>query len=215
MKTTKIVALLLLIAVALVWIERSWHSQPLKDEVMPPYGVGVVLAQEAAETMQNTGRVAIICLPVSSAPSKAQMEGLQRTLARHKNIKVVVTNYFNFSETALGRLSFRQLAAVINQDSNVDVIVSFLGVTSFTSAQIATLPTPSPKLVVMDWNPQAVQQGMQAGLVKAAVMARRLTAVPTDHPKTPHQWFDRYYNLVTPESGRVKAQPRRENIVQK
>jgi hypothetical protein len=139
-------------------------------------------------------------MPMSSVRGKAELEGFQQTLGQHKNITLVATTTFNPSETAFGSLSFQQLATVVNEATNVDVIVSFLGVTSFTDAQMATLPNPSPKLVVMDWNPRDVQRGMKAGFVKAAVMSRRLTGMPSDHPKTPHQWFDRYYDLVTPES---------------
>lgn len=200
MKTLKIIGALILIVLALAWLQRSIHPKPLDDEAMPPYGVGQVLAEEAAKTINDKGRLAIVCMPISSERGMAEMEGFQRTLGQHKNIKLVATSTFKPSETAFGSLSFRQLATVINKDTNVGVIVSFLGVTSFTDAQMATLPNPSPKLVVMDWNPVDVQRGMEAGFVKAAVMSRRLTAIPSDHPKTPHQWFDRYYDLITPES---------------
>ena len=200
MKTLKTIGAVFLILIALAWLQRSLHPKPLDDEAMPPYGVGQVLAEAAAKAVHEKGRVVIICMPMTSVRGLAQMHGFQETLALHKNIKTVATNNFNPSETAIGCLSFEQFAAVVNKDSNADVIVSFLGVTSFSEAQIATLPKPSPKLVVMDWNPRDVQRGMKAGLVEAAVMSRRLTGIPSDHPKTPHQWFDRYYDLVTPES---------------
>ena len=191
---------MLLIVLAMAWLQRSIRPKPLDDEAMPPYGVGQVLGEEAAKTINDKGRVAIVCIPMISARGMAEMDGFQRFLSQHKNIKLVTTNVFKPSETAFGSLSFQQLATVVNEDTNVDVIVSFLGVTSFTVAQMATLPNPSPKLVVMDWNQGDVLRGMKAGFVKAAVMPRRLTGIPSDHPKTPHQWFDRYYDLVTPES---------------
>jgi len=196
----KTIGAVLFIVIALAWLQRSLHPKPLDDEAMPPFGVGQVLAEEAAKAMHDKGRVVIVCMPMTSVRGLAEIDGFQRTLGQHKNIKVTATNTFKPSETAIGQLSFQQFAAVVNTNSNADVIVSFLGVTSFTDAQIATLPNPPPKLVVMDWNPNDVQRGMKAGLVKAAVMSRRLTGMPSDHPKTPHQWFDRYYDLVTPES---------------
>ena len=189
-----------MIVLALAWLQRSTNPEPLDDEAMPPYGVGQVLAEQATKALGDKGRVALVCMPMISVGGRAELAGFLETLARHKHVSLVATNLFKPSETAIGHLSFQQFTAVVNEDSNADMIVSFLGVTSFTDAQIATLPSPAPKLVVMDWSPGDVQRGMKAGLVKAAVMSRRLTAVPSDHPKTPLQWFDRYFDLVTPES---------------
>ncbi len=200
MKSLKIIGAVLVIVLALACLQRSTSPKPLDDEAMPPYGIGQVLAEQAAKAIGDKGRVALVCMSMNSVGGRAELAGFQETLARHKRITLAVTNLFRSSETAIGHLSFQQFAAVVNEDSNADVIVSFLGVTSFTDAQMATLPNPAPKLVVMGWNPGDVQRGMKAGLVKGAVAIRRLTAMPSDHPKTPLQWFDRYYDLVTPES---------------
>jgi hypothetical protein len=200
MKTLKIIGAVLIVVLALAWLQRSMNPKPIEDEAMPPYAVGQVLAEQAAKATGDKGRLAMVWMPINSVRGQAELAGFQETIALHKHITLTATNLFKPSETAFGSMSFQQLAAVVNEDTNVDVIVSFLGVTSFTDAQMATLPNPSPKLVVMDWNPGDVQRGMKAGLVKAAVMSRRLTGIPSDHPKTPHQWFDRYYDLVTPES---------------
>lgn len=200
MNVLKILGSLVLILIAVVWLRQSTHPKPLDDEAMPPYGVGSVLAEEAAKAVHDKGQVVLVCMPMGSVRGLAEMEGFQKTIAQHKNVHLVATNSFSPSETAIGCLTFQQFAAVVNSNSNADAIVSFLGVTSFTDTQISTLPKSCPKLVVMDWNPGDVERGMKAGLVKAAVMSRRLTGIPSDHPKTPHQWFDRYYDLITPES---------------
>lgn len=168
---------------------------------MPPYGVGQVLGEEAVKAMHDHGRVVLVYMAVNSVQSRAVLDGFRQTIAQHKNISLADIKNFKPSETIIGTLAFSQLAEVVNEYSNVDVIVSLLGVKSFTEANMAALPKPCPKLVVMDWNPEDVQRGMNAGLIKAAVMTRRLTAMPSDHPKTAHEWFDRYYDLVTPESG--------------
>jgi hypothetical protein len=200
MKALKLFGSLLFIVLALAWLHRSMSSAPLDDETMPPYGIGQVLAEQAAKAMGDKGRVALVCMSMNSIGGRAELAGFQETLARHNHIKLAITNLFKSSETAIGQLSFKQFSAVVNDDADVDVIVFLLGVGSFTDAEIATLPPKCPAFVVMDWNPVFVQRGMKAGIVKAAVMSRRLTALPSDHPNTPHQWFDRYYDLVTPDS---------------
>ena len=198
MKKLKIIGSVLLIAVALAWLQRSLHPQPPAEQFMPAKGLGQVLAEQAAIAANDQGRAVFVYMPSGEIEGPAQLEGFQNALGQHKHITLTATKTINPMETASGKLTFNQYAAIINEYSNASVIVFAVGVTSFTGAQMATLPQPSPKLVVMDWKPGDADRGMEAGLVKAVVSTRRLTSVPTDHPKTSGQWFDRYYDLMTP-----------------
>ena len=166
---------------------------------MPAYGLGQVLAEQAAIAMNGKGQAVFVFMSGGEIEGKATLEGFQRSLGEHKQITLVATKIINPVETAMGKLTFDKFAAILNEYPKVDVIVFNLGVTSITDAQMAALPQPSPKLVVMDWKPGDAERGMKAGLVKAVVTTRRLTSLPMDHPKTPGQWFDRYYDLITPQ----------------
>ena len=196
MKTLKIIGAILTLVIALAWINRTLHPKPLDEQALPSFGVGQVLAEEAARALKDNGRVVLVNMPLGSVECKSQLEGFQKTLRRHAHVSLIGTRNFDVAETPAGRISFPQMAAVMKDYPNADVIVSFLPVTSITDAQLATLPKPAPKLIVKDWNRDDINRGMNAGLVVAAVSTRRLTSLPSDHPKTPRQWFDRYYDLV-------------------
>ena len=204
MKTFKIIASVLVIIVALAWLQRAIRSKPLDAEALPPTGMGQVLAEEAAKALPKGGQVVLVSMSGGTAEDQAKLEGFNRTLGKQGKIKVIATKEFKLNEVGMGdgRIKFEQFAAVVNEHSNADVIVSFLGVNSFTEAQMASLPKPCPQFVVANWKPEDVRRGMNAGLVKAAVMNRVLRSLPTDDPKTPIQWFDRYYDLVTPDLNR-------------
>ena len=201
MNTGKIIGSILLIVVAVLFIQRSQHPQPPDEQYMPGYGMGQVLAEAAAKITHDQGRVVLACQPSNLASSEAEMEGFQQSLAKHSQLKLTATRTFKPDETAMGKLPFAKFSALINENPSAEVIVCMLGILSFTDAQIASLPQPCPKLVVVDWNPADVQRGLNAGLIKAAVMSRQLTAMPTDDPKTPREWFDRYYTVMSAESG--------------
>jgi len=196
MKTLKIIAATLTVAGALFWLNHSLHPQPIDRQALPFFGVGEVLANETVRVAHDKGRVVLVNLPMDSVNSTSQLQGFQETLAGHHQITLVATKNIALRETDFGKISFPQLAAIINDYSNADVIVIFPALTSLSDAQLQTLPKPSPKLVVMDWSMGDLSRAANAGLVAAAVSTRRLTALPSDHPRTPRQWFDRYYNLV-------------------
>jgi hypothetical protein len=200
MKAVKIVGAAFLILVGVALFLRAIHPKPADEIALPPSGLGQVLAEEAAKALNDKGTVVLAWMPTGAVESQAKFDGFQRAIARHKGIAISAIKEFKREEVSFGRISFEQFAGVVREHAKAGVIVSFLGVNSFTEAQIATLPQPSPKLVVVGWNPQDVQRGIKAGIVTAAVMARQLQGLPTDDPKSPIQWFDRYYNLVTPET---------------
>ncbi len=201
MKPIQITAAILVIVVALVCGWRAMHTQPPNDVTMPYIGLGQVLAEQAAEVLLGKeGRVVVVCMPTATAGSQAQLEGLRRALGQQRNMKITMDAFKAGDVGPMDTISFQQFATVVSANANADVIISFLRVAPFTDAQIAQLPHPAPKLIVVRWEPAAVQRGMSAGLVAAAVMARRWNE-SSAQPKDPRQWFDGRYQLVTPGSG--------------
>ena len=196
MKTLKIIAATLIVAGALFWLNHSLHPQPLDRQSLPFFGVGEVLANEAARVAHDKGRVVLVNLPMDSVNSQSQLQGFQETLAGHHHLTLVATKNIDLHDTTMGKINVAQLTAIINDYSNADVIVIFPPLTSLSDAQLQTLPKPAPKLIVMDWSMGDLNLAANAGLVAAAVSTRQLTSLPSDHPRTPRQWFDRYYDLV-------------------
>lgn len=200
MKIAKIIGAVLVIVLAMTWIQKTLNPKPADEVVMPPAGVGQVLAEQAARAVNDKGRVGLVYMESSSVESQAQMDTFQRTLATHKHIKLVATKTFKPMETQMGKITFQQFAEIVSEYSNANAIMCCVGVGALTDAQLEVLRKSSPKLVVMNWNRGAVERGMRAGVVQAAVESRMLTSLPTDHTKTALQWFDRYYNLITPQA---------------
>jgi hypothetical protein len=200
MRPIKIIVAVLLLLGALVWVWRGLHPPPPNDVTMPYIGLGQVLAKEAANQLHGKeGRVVVVCMPTASVGSQAQLGGLQRALGQYRNITVTMDAFKTDQVGAMDTISFQQFEELVSENANADVIISFLKVAPFSDAQITQLPHPCPKLIVVRWGHEAVQRGMSASLVVAAVMERRWNSSPSQ-PKTPRQWFDGRYQLITPQS---------------
>ncbi|MEI6075259.1 MAG: hypothetical protein WCS94_06780 [Verrucomicrobiota bacterium] len=195
----KVIGAIAAIILALAWIQRSMHPGPPAEQTMPAQGIGQVLAEQVALAADDQGPVAFAFTSAGPIEEQAELEAFKKTLAQHKNITLMDCKVIKLSETSVGSLPFDQFATFIKEHSKAKAIVFALGITSFTEDQIATLPKPTPKLIVVDWNPQYLDRAIKLGLVKAAIRSRHLTALPETTPKTPRQWFDYYCEVVTPQ----------------
>ncbi len=202
MKNLKVVVVSLVIVIAGFFIWRSLHRSALPEVAMPASGLGLVLAEQTAKALPDGGKVVIISCPMPTDEHRATMDGLKQELVKHKNISIATSKEIPQQDLwrTMGRLTFDQFAAALRESATADAVVSLIGVTSFTDAQIQQLPKPMPKLIVADWSQPDVQRGLNAGVVVAGISLRQLGALPTDNPKTPREWFDRYYTLTTTDT---------------
>lgn len=96
-------------------------------------------------------------------------------------------------------LSAEKFAELLQKYSGADCLVSFVGVPVLTPGQIAQLPSPRPRVVVV------VTHGLpsKAMFASKVVCLAALPKPPSDQPVTsgtPQQLFDSQYQLVTPET---------------
>ena len=130
MKIIKIIGSVLVIVLALVWIQKTLNPKPADEVAMPHAGVGQVLAEQAAKAVNDKGLVALVYMESASVESQAQMDSFQRTLGKHKDIKIVATKTFKPTETQMGNITFQKFTDLVSEYSNANVLVCCVGVTS-------------------------------------------------------------------------------------
>ena len=196
MKLNQLIGALILLVFSLWLLNWVLHPKPLDSVALPPYGLGQAFAEATAKAANDQGQVVLICLPTDSVQFRAQLEGFQKTLSRHKGIKLASIKNLGPKEVGTGSIPFKRFAELVQEQTQADVIVSFEPASSFSDELIKQLPQPCPKLVVMGLNAQQVRLGMNSGVVKAAIIPRQNSSLPSDDIKTARQWFDYYYELV-------------------
>ena len=203
-KPFKLIIAVVLLCVAGFLLQRFFNPQPIAEQAGPPAGLGQVVAEQAAKAISEQGEVLVLDWPGDSVDSQSQRAAFKRQMETYKNIKVSYRDFEKREVSMTGAISFDQFAAEISKHPNAAAVISFLGINSFSDAQIASLPKPCPKLVVSGWHERTVRNGLNKGVIAVAVMCRELTELPTNTPKTPRQWFDRYNYLLTPQ-GKVDS----------
>jgi hypothetical protein len=198
MNKVKIAVSIVLIVISGVLIVRWLNPAPLDARSLPSSGLGQVVAEETIRVLAGKGEVVVVYLPVESVESRAKIKGFTRTIEASDGVRVSSTEILKPEDVqSMGRLTFEHFLRIVRNHSDADAIVMFRGVTPFHAGKVKKLADPLPKLIVAGWNPRHIHAGFDAGVIHAGISAREFRTLPTDDPKTPLEWFDRYYEVST------------------
>jgi len=95
-------------------------------------------------------------------------------------------------------LTEAQYLELLAKHPNVDAMVSFVGPPVFPNRDYRAMPATRPKFVSLSGYAPNLRDQLELGVVNVAVVPRfePPQAQPTE-PKTPREWFDRYYTVAT------------------
>jgi len=189
-----------------LWIYFTQFAQPAFN-VPLHQRVGEVLAQETARLIHTQGQVVVVTMDASKEPElKAQMQIFEKTLKKLGPISIkelpVETDDKPHYRTGAG-LSSRRFLRILKKSATADAIVSFIGAPRMTEEELAQVDK-APKFVAECRSPDRIKRLFDKKLLQVAVVNRFEYPAPVKHnPKTPKQWFEKYYQVVTAENASI------------
>ncbi len=88
--------------------------------------------------------------------------------------------------------------SVLGQYPQVAALVSFIGAPQLSAQDARGLPSARPKLFVVRFaNAETAQPLLEQGVLDGAVLPS-VKPPSSDAPKTPQEWYDKYYSFITP-----------------
>ena len=199
-----LVGSLLVIAVSAVWI--CYYEFGSSDVNVPlQRTVGQVLAEETARVTGQPAKIVVVTVNTPNAPElKVQLDAFQKDLKRLGNItiadKVVLDPGDNPKYRAGAGLSAKHLLKIIRKHAGADAIVSFVGTPQLSDQDLAQLHA-MPKLVADTHSPEKLVNLLDKKILVSAVVPR--FEFPAPGPRKPHtarEWFDRDFQVITPDS---------------
>jgi len=166
--------------------------------------VGEVLAQETARLIHTQGQVVVVTIDASKEPElKAQLQVFERTLKKLGPIGIkelpVDTDDKPHYRTGAG-LSSRRFLRIVKKSGGADAIVSFIGAPRMSEEDLAQVDK-APKFIAECRSPDKIRRLFDKNVLQVAVINRFEYPAPIKHnPKTPQQWFEKYYQIVTAEN---------------
>jgi len=167
--------------------------------------VGLALADETIRVVGHHGNIVIVTMETRNAPElKLQMSAFEKDLQAIGGIvtkdKVVLDPGENPKYRPGSGLSAKRFLKICRKHPGTDAIVSFVGVPELSEQDLAQLKG-SPKLIAETHSPEKLVNLLDKKILVSAIVPRFEFPAPGPRkPETSRQWFDHYFQVLTPES---------------
>jgi hypothetical protein len=179
-------------------------------DVKPYQALGAVAAEETAKLLGGKGSVVIMAADLGEYKNLAPMldakiNSFRKTLKRAGGVTLIAIERVRIHPPSLGRVGEfmlpDQLTRVIEKHPRVDAIVSLVGLSPLTDQETRMLKQNATKLVVASGYDGTYKQLLQTRVLQLAIIPRSENPPETAaKPRTTRDWFDRDYEIVTPNT---------------
>ncbi len=199
---------LLAITVSGIWVYYREFRAP-QHNVALHRRVGEIMAEQAAKALGSKGKLVLLTIPTGNEPElRTQLEWFRRHLKTlgDFDIKEHEFDIKDQPKYGLGNgLSGRRYLRMVKNNPNATGIVSFIGAPKLSEEDCAELKK-GPKFIAESRSPDNLPKLFEKGLIQAAVVSRFSFPAPGPlQPKTPQEWFDKRYQIVSADM--VKSIP--------
>ncbi len=180
---------------------RRYHTPPYNVELHQH--IGRLIAEQTAKVVGPKGRVVFITIPTGSEPELAtQLDAFKQTLKKlgSYDLKEQELDTKDQPKYGLGNgLSGRRFVRTANKNEKADAIVSFVGAPDITEQELTELKK-SPRFLAEARSPDHLPKLFEKKLLQVAIVSRFSFPAPGPiAPKTTQEWFDKRYQIITPE----------------
>jgi hypothetical protein len=206
--TLLIIGSLLAIAASAAWIYYQRVRAP-KHNIALHQRVGEVMAEETAKLLGHSGRLLVITLPAGAEPElQTQLNAFRGTLKKSGDfhIKEHELDIKDQPKYGVGTgLSGRRFVRIVKNHPDIDVLVSFVGAPKLSDDEIADLKKPL-KFIAESRSTEHLPKLFEKQLIQVAIVSRFIFPAPGPlKPKTPQEWFDKRYQIVS--AAALKSMP--------
>lgn len=172
--------------------------------------VGEVMAEETSRIVGPSGRIVVVTVDNRAAPElKIQLDAFEKHLKSLGMLsikdKLVLDPGDNPKFRPGAGLSAKRFLKIVRKNTDAAGIVSFVGAPQMTDEELAQMKT-TPKLVAETHSPEKLVNLLQKKVLLSAIVPRYEFPAPGPRkPKTNRQWFDRYFQILSPETALVKG----------
>jgi len=193
---------LVAIAASVAFLVSRWLAPPL--DVKPNQAIGEVLAEETVRVLSGQGQVVLVTLdPSLSKAVKIQTDSFVRSLKKKRSVTIAATEYLQRADTVQGdtqkEMPSERFLSLVQTYPDAG-IVSLVGPPRLTDAEVAKLPQPPPKVLIVVRTYKELQRLFENGLLQVAIVPRVNFPAPVEKPRRLREWFDKYYQALTSAS---------------
>jgi hypothetical protein len=198
----KILLSVVAILAALGTLLFRMFPRPPRPDARMHRALGEALADQAAKTVGNDGRIILVAPDVSAFKYPAvelQLKAFHKALRKMK-LSAGATNLIKFDPIRLARVP-PEFAELLRKQSESDVIVSWLGPLIPAPEQKARLPQKHAHVVALCSGGMPRQMNLKAlfddGLLDVAIISRLNSPRALPQSDNHQEWFSHFFEIVT------------------
>lgn len=191
------------VAVFLGWRQLSGPSVNLR----PSAAAGEVLAEEVVRVLKGTGQIVLLSRqPTKDGPdaSRERWDAFEAALKHQPRLALAAPDWLPRPPPGtmdLGVVTAEEFAAALERNPQANAFVIFAGMPPFSQAFVDKLTARSAKLIAICSYTAEVRRWLESKVLAVAIVPRFADLPPgTPAPKTARDWFQREYELLTPET---------------
>jgi hypothetical protein len=202
-------AAIIAILVSVFFIYRTQFAGRSQNEKLH-HAVGQVMAEETSRLVGPAGKIVLVTTDTRTAPDlKLQIEAFRKQLAFLGSIKIKDTLVLDPGDSTKYRpgagLSAKHFLKIVRKNADVNAIVSFVGAPELTDQEMAQMKAV-PKFIAETHSPEKLTRLLDKKVLLSAIVPRFEFPAPGPRkPETSREWFDRYFQIISPETALVKG----------
>lgn len=194
---------LFIITASVSWIYYQQVETP-KHNVALHQRVGEVMAEQTARILGRTGRILLITIPVGGQPElQTQLKAFRSTLKQLGDFHLKEHELDTKDQPKYGigtGLSGRRFVRTVKNNPDTDVLVSFVGAPNLSDEEVAELKH-LPKFIAESRSTDHLPKLFEKQIIQVAVVSRFVFPAPGPlSPKTPQEWFDKRFQIVSADA---------------
>ena len=199
-KTIVIIAgTVLLVALVSLWFMFRSPIPPVNRAIFT--SLGQVLAQETATAIHDRGQIVAVIADgyeTSGTVLQPQWKAFTSELKKHSSISLA-------KPEIVPPGNHLPLGEILDRHTQAGAIVFYVDPPTSVDLDAVASRSALPKLIAIG-NPDLPAKNyyghyLNSGMLAALIIPRSIpSAAPAAEPKTPREWFDRYYQLYAPQN---------------
>ena len=201
-----IAGLLAVIICCWLWIYFTQFATPAFNQPLHQ-AVGQVMAEETVKLLDQKGKIIVLAVNPREFPElKAQLTSFTAVLKKAPAVTIKEQCLLKADDPKYGvgrGLSAKRLIQVMSKYRDADAVVSFIGTPNLTDQDLTQLAQAHPKFIAEVRSTERTLKLLDSGVLQLVVVPRFAFPPPgPKHPHSPREWFNRYFQVLTPATGR-------------
>ena len=200
------------IALVAIWLQL--RPVPVQIDRAPligaAAGAGAVLAEETIQAVHDQGRIVLVTDYDHNHSDRGQdfrWETFQAEIKKHSGITIAAIEIVepDPNEPMISACPSAAFKAIVEHHTDSAAIIFFIDLPEWAKVA-ALIPRPvGPKIIAVD-NVAVPTMARYSGYFSSGILTALIAAQPSPasapaaQPKTPREWFDKYYQVYTPQN---------------